>query len=392
MKLQRHGRTTWIAGLWLLAVFAAAPAVAQDGPGSLPQDIVTTTRPFSQEQKRIVNAYVGFWADRLVNAERGGGVAQGRRALLEPFTRPGATATFKDQYSALLITPIKPGATAERVIIRLNTMILVANSYGAYGVDLAAGRLDDKSPAVRYWAAAAIAEAVNGAAERQGLPTARQRQLFRAIRGVLTNESACDVREKLYQAMAAMDIAEAQAALLEALDERADVYAREGLTACLRAERQGLKTLRLVLIEKYIAAGDQQQKLRAARQQLRELSIVSYRYVALVARAITEEGLADDTKAIAGDLVGLVQLVLRETVNAYNGQGAAKPNFVEPFENDRPLQFKLAVLDWVDVLKAEPMSVPAERLNLPARRNPEGDGGGDNTEAAVAGDGEPANP
>lgn len=387
MKRQRNGWLGTCAGVWLGLAVVTAGAMGQGVGSTLPADIMTTSEPFSAGQKDRVNRYIEAWAGELVvwPPETPGEVSRGREKLLEPLTQPGASEAFKDQYSALLITQVRPGASSAALAVRLNTFIVVARSIGAYGVDLASGALADPSPAVRYWAARAVADGLDAGPGQPGIELRRQRQLHATIRKPLGEESACAVREQLYRALAAMEITDAWRTLLEALMSRTEHYGRHGISDCLRAEKTGLNRLYSRVILAYEEAREDRSKAQRAkmlREQLKRLGIVAHRYVQLVERAVSAGAMADDTRVIGRDVVASTQVIMTEALNAVDADDRQTPNLPETYSEGK-VEFALAVAEWRAIL-VDALEVDPGKLELPDRQR-EGDGQPDDAEPEAGG-------
>lgn len=383
---QKGHRCSWAAA-WACAALLTLSAAgrAQDRVDSLPSGVTGTNEAFDAAQSDAVNRYIRGWADRLLVPDDPEAVAEARAKLLEPLNLPGATGSFKDQYSAELITGIRAGATSESLAVRLNTMILIARSTGAYGLDLAGGALRDASPAVRYWAARAVADAIDGGPNQPSVSRAEQRQLHQRLSAAVAAESTCEIREQLYRALAAMQIPAARQTVSEALMERTDFYARRGVGACLRAEKTGMNKLYSRIISEYVQVQDDPRRAdraRALRQQLRRLSIIAYRYVALVGRAMRGESMSDDARVIAREVVTSAQVILTEALSAFDAGEQAGPNLNDAYNEGELVQFAWAINEWKPALR-KALDIPKDELELPA---PDEAAGGADGQAQPAGD------
>lgn len=362
----------FIVGLFAVATVSTAQGIA----AALPSSVVSTNESLTSSQAEVVNRFVTAWSKRLVDGGDASSAAEARSVLLEPLTQPGATATFKDQYSARLINAIGDGLSADAFHVRLNTMIVVAATTGAYGVDVAEAGLEAESAAIRYWAARTLANALEGGPDRPSIGERRQRRVHRAVVGMIGDEDSSEVREHLYRSLAAMQFPAARATAIDAIRERLGTYGKAGISADLLAEKTGLNKLYIVLVNEAVNNGGAR-----TRAQLRDLAVVAYQAVRLIARDVAQGEVDDDTRAVARDIVTIGQRILVETLKEFGASPAEAPDFEASFRAGEYVKFAWQVNDWATRLTDEPLSAPEEQLSIPNR-----EGGGD--AGAAEGDGE----
>ena len=207
-----------LRGIFLVVVLCIAglPAMAQDvdDDTKLSKAVVTSTVVLTTTQQQEIDEYVTYSAGKLIDGADYE-VPAARARLHQPFNDPSATDIFKGRYSISICRRLA-GAVSEqqRVVTRLNAMILL-RSVGAKGVeDLIRPGLSDGNPSVRYLASKAAA----GDGKRPELELGQKKALLGALTRAFRNETDPLVAgQVLLGYVGLLDLPDAQQALLEGL-------------------------------------------------------------------------------------------------------------------------------------------------------------------------------
>jgi len=326
------------------------------GQQLLPSGITATTEPFTGPQVAAVEDYADQWAGQLIAGQSPTAISTARKRLLEPMQRPGATAVFKAQYSARLVTALNPGVASDNVLVRLNVMIVAAAMTDGYGLDLARRAMTDEATAVRYWAAKAAADAL-AADDDQGVSESRRQAIAEAIIPLVPDEKAGDVREQYFIALAEADTRDSRAALMQAMDNRVTDYVARGLSEDLSAEATGLRRLYRSLLEANLQG-------RANESEVRRLVQVTAKYLQVIRDAMEGTPLDGAMTAIVQDLVTTAEATLNWGLKVFDGSATRGPALVEPLQQEDKIQFLFNVGEWVDRIVRSPIGLSAEELNI----------------------------
>jgi hypothetical protein len=258
----------------LLAVMAAgcflASSPLQAQPASLSTEVVMSSSSLSNGQQAQVDRYVTGWVDQLLSNDPEH-IANGRRHLIDPFSLPGVTPLFITAYSPAISRELisRKALANESALVRINAMIVASRLTDAGVVLLIRQGLEDKTPAVRYWAAEAAANA------GQHLNPADQKEVLQALNNSWEKENAIDVLEKILVAMDALNTPEASLQLLAVLNHRVDVHAANPALP-VTAELEGLEGVTVRTFSALTAPGSTVNK-----PLLKQLVIVLFRYLDL---------------------------------------------------------------------------------------------------------------
>ena len=202
---------------WLFALLiclgigvVGASAAAQDAakPDAVRNNIIGARGPLSDNQREQVENYVEFYSG-LITGDQPDEIAQARQAMLEPIQRPGATAAFKDQYSAIVVNALTGSLNAPSQFKRLNVTIVLAQLYGPNGAEMLLDAAGDDSPAVRYWATTGLARMLQASAIADELSDRLRERIYRTAVELLGNDQPARVRQQLYVMLSELETTEA---------------------------------------------------------------------------------------------------------------------------------------------------------------------------------------
>lgn len=336
----------FMAILALLAVHAPF-ARAQD---RLPQDVITAD-PLAGPQEDQVDTFADFWVDQLLNGDAPQ-VSEARRKLIEYLTIPGSSAAFRDALNKAIIERFDPVVKSDRLITRLNGMIVVnyLTDTGAFG--LVGIGLQDQSPAVRYWAAKAVAQIT----QRGQLAAGQQQQLLQLLEQGLGNEEDAAVLAELLKALNALNIPAAKDALITALGEQVKFF-RAAPDARFQTLYDAMQALYIDLIRL------DAQNPGGVNPQITELARVALLYNQLAAEQLKNDpDLSPELINDKAQMVKLTDTILRFAVDTL-APGSRKPDPIDNAITFKDWDFVLVQADrWRQTLRRSPFNFTEEQL------------------------------
>ena len=275
--------------LWL------CPAAAQTPPGSLPSDLVGAD-PLSEDQEQRVEAYAEAWGGRLLEGDDQQ-VADARKRLLGPLQAANASPAFRDELSLNLFDVMRDALASERVIVRLNAVMVLAELSGTTAAQLMGTALGDSSPAVRYWAAQGIeplaATLEQGPRARNALGLLHQR-----VKAAAETEPLPVVFGPLLNNLAKIGLPEAVMDALRLMNQRVDVHAKDP-TRNLANEVRTLKEIfQRVQVQDNVPEGD---------EPYRWIALVCYRYLRLSAEVLAMDWYDDPNSAVRSSYIEMAR-------------------------------------------------------------------------------------
>jgi len=337
----------------------AGLCVAQDAPLAVSEATRQTTSPFTAAQEREVTDYIQYHVG-VMNNGTDEQVLTARRRLLEPLRpNPQASELFIRSYSSYLRIELAPLLRNGRSLVRLNAMIIAYDLVDPAVLDLALDGLTDEHVAVRY-RAYRVAEALLG----RGLSEFDQRRLFDAISRAIVNERDEHVWIMVLTILPKMDLDEAKQKLLVVLNRRVEAHARD-LTLSLATERDAL-----VKLYRDMVVGILQGTGRDA-ETMNKLMIVSYRYLALSANALTQATLDRDHQQDHQQMVESTDVILRWAVGTV-APGAVLPGRIDGLVKKQLWAEILAgCRTWSGLLIAPPINIAPEQIAVPGVESPQ---------------------
>lgn len=334
-----------------LATLVPNPVGADD---KLPPAIVTSNTPLAPTQQAAVESYIRERADSLINGpqER---IVTVRQDLLKPLLQPGASRFFLRAYGSALAQQLSPALTSPNLLVRLNTMIVVASVKDPSVLDLIVTGLADPSPSVRYWAARAagqLAAAVKLVQQDQDTLLATLLQAFE-------KENSDQVKQKLRAALIDLNIPEGIFRLLDSLSKEVDLYAANP-TSNLDST---LESLRLLFV-KTVEASSTGQPL--PEKISRQMALVAYRY--LVLSVSVADASAVDPNALTDyqEMIRLADAILGWVARRRPSQTPPAPPSIqaEVEKQDWPM-IRLRTEEWKQLLQGAPFSFTTQDLAVP---------------------------
>lgn len=279
-----HRRTAVALALVALVLSGALPADAQE---RIPQETITRTGVMNDSDNQALSAFLNRWVGVLESANTNPDVAddaisEARDRLISPVRTPGVTDLFKFSYSRATSKKLLPLLKSERLVIRLNAMIIATRLTDESVLDLGLAGLKDEAPSVRYWAATSIgtlAKAVNSAG-KDVLPTKTKLQVLRDLGDMGAEEESAEVLQKVLEAMAGMDLPSAPKRVMDLLSDRLKYHVNRPYEPYL-AETGGLFAVFKRLL-------DQSVRSTVDPADVRTLAGLSQRYMNLISKNLAE--------------------------------------------------------------------------------------------------------
>ncbi|MCC7204549.1 MAG: hypothetical protein IT441_05680 [Phycisphaeraceae bacterium] len=339
-------------------ILALATANLAIGQTLLPKELLTTTTTLKAEQEETVKQFIQERVDQLTGGDDAQ-VLDARRGLLGPLEKE-ASQIFRQAYSSYLRAALAPALESDRLLVRLNAMILAGSLDDQSAIELVKKGLSDASSAVRYRAAVAGERLLTGL--RFDTRTDRsvfEQELLNAIGQRVRVEDSPYVWQPMLKVLGQLAQPEARQLLLEALRQRIAAHAANPrLTP--DPERTALGGLYRRIVQEVNMPGGS-----VDRATLRAVALISYKYFALAAQVLARP---DGDAAVAGEYQRMlveVDVFLRWTVERLT----ATPAQIKPLE---PLikgglwaEAVLQAQQWQELLAASPLAFPAQDLVMP---------------------------
>jgi hypothetical protein len=227
-----------LATLVWVACAGHATVLAQDRLPTSKQEALTP-----DEQQRIRD-YAAKWAGNLQSGTDMA-VADAKKKLTAPLRR-NPRSPFLTAYRIALIPHLREAISSRRDLVRLNVMIIAEAAKDAKNPDLLVTGIADRSPAVRYWAAAAMTSVIAAlppaeTPKQQQEQNDLQSQLLAQLVKAMQVEPYEQVVQQCMAALNQLNIPEAAIEVLEAIDGRVVIHLRKPalpLTASLATLRK----------------------------------------------------------------------------------------------------------------------------------------------------------
>ncbi|MFW6059624.1 MAG: HEAT repeat domain-containing protein [Phycisphaeraceae bacterium] len=349
--------------------FTAGLATGQD---NISTDLLTAD-DLSNEQQQRIDSYVASWCQQLHDGDDAD-VTRSRQRLAEPLNNPTEpSTTFTGYYSPKLAECLLRGLETDRLIVRLNAMIVVTYMVTEDALPLIEQGLGDENPGVRYWAA----KAVQRLASREVWTRAQQVQLLQQLTDRLGQEQTGWVVQQLMLAIVGLELPEAAERMLTALNERVEGHA-ENPGRAIQAEQTGLERL----YRELLGEGD--------RAALRQLARTGYRYMRLAGTHLERGHVPEGYRPGYAEVIDVADTIMR-TVNEELNGSQELPEATGEAVRQQDWDRVLVIADrWEQVLQEPPFNFDRETLSV-IPSDDEGDEAendeaedADNTDAAPA--------
>ncbi len=350
MVFSRRSSGPWaIWGAACLCALLVSPAFAQN---RIAQEWIVADS-LSSTQRDEIQSFVREGCQQLQegNATQ---ISEARRTLSAPLNNPrGPSDAFLGVYVPQLASCLEKALDSERLITRLNAMIVARRLTTDQALPVIQKGLKDKSAAVRYWAVKASREITES--DARSWTDQQQQELLAMLAETLRQEKASEVVQQVMVSIVQLNVPEATAQALEALNRRATTHAASAGQS-LDAEHAAL----LQLYRKLFGAGN----TGSAQDATRELARTGYRYMRLVAQQMQEGNVPEEQRASYTRMLELSDAVLHGAYEMLGGTG----NVPEKIHIDSPRwNLILAKADrWESILKDSPFNFTAEQLALSA--------------------------
>lgn len=335
-------------GIALLAG-ALSVAVASVGRGEIPAEIITATSALAPAQQQAIDAEVKHFTGQLL-----GGtdvqVIEARSRLLDPLLK-GASQIFRVAYSASVAATLPKALESDRPIVRINAMIVASKLTDPTVAKLVEKGLHDPNPAVRYWSAKAIhqiAPALNGEVQKDMLGT---------LSVAVGKETSPDALQQQLTAMDKLNIPEAVTRELEALNERTIAHAKDARLVML-ADTEALRQLYVKLVQ------DKSNGKTVTDGVMRQLALVSYRYLAVTAEELDGGKLSSERQGEDWLMANTSDIALRWAASQLAPKATLPAEIKDFIAARNPAGVKLRNEEWKQLLLNPPLSYRRDELDL----------------------------
>lgn len=322
--------------------FAAGPARAQD---NLSTDLVTA-EALTSEQQQTVQRYLAQWGEQLRTADASQ-ITPARQRLIEPMNNPtGPSEAFLSYYSPRLATYLEEALDSDRLIVRLNAMIVATRMASNEALPLIEKGLVDENAGVRYWAA----KAVQHLAENDAWTQQQGRNLLARLVNQLGTEQTGWVVQQLMLATVELDVPEASGQVLDALNQRVQDHFQEPGRS-LQAEQAGLDRLWRQMI-----ADERESRTR------RQLARTAYRYMRLAGTHLSRGNIPEEHQASYATVIEDADRIMRTLNEQLNGSQDV-PEVPAQAVRQQDWDRVLVIADrWEQVLQGPPFNFLREEL------------------------------
>lgn len=320
-------------------LFWAAPVFAQGWPKDIGPGTIQTLTALTTAQQQDINDYTEALAKKLTVGETPEDISKARQLFFRPYHNTVASTPFRSAYAPAAVKSIAPGMKSSSFAVRLNTIIIAARLEHKSAIQLGIDNLADKEPAIRFWAAAALAGAAGNRFDPMG--EADQAKVLGALKPRLAAETVPTVLESLLEAAASLPGPAALDYLLTLLDERANAQ-KARLTDSIRTEIDIVSNTRNRLLREN--RGPENTK------SFQRLVAVSCKYAMVSALALNANATAviggSDVAASLQDMVGLVEDIIKDYMTLAEKPGEVNPSIAKPLKAKQYPQVMLNLLEW----------------------------------------------
>lgn len=334
-----------LRGVWAVVLLCCVPAVST-ARTKIPYSTITANGAVTSDQLSDIESYLDERIPLLLEGSEAE-VVRARRELIEPLSWAGGTPIFHLAYSSATANRLPQAIKAEQLLVRLNAMIIINSLNDPGVVTLIKSGLEDKSPAVRYWAGKAVNQTITNR-----MSDGEQQSLLEVLTRAMLREKSERVLQRLLVAVVGLDIPEAATRLLDALNKRVALHASNP-SMPLGAGLEGLRTLFIKMVG--AKANDQD----APVQTIRKLAVVAIRYLDLCASLLDMDRASLENQSKYREMIKLSDAILRWSVRQMPPEGGANiPPTVKSdiLARNWPL-IRLRAEEWKRVLNQAPFGL-----------------------------------
>jgi hypothetical protein len=345
----------------------APPPIAPLVTGMAPKlaGDISAAAALNKTQVDTVDEFVRYWA-RQLNAGSDDQVADARNALIDPPNRAGLSDAFRNVYSNSLNPQLVTAFASDRVLVKVNVLIVAASIADARTLRLLTAGMSDNNIAVRYWAG----KAAIVVASRPNLPRNDKINLMNLLVGQMGNEpSGLAIKPQLV-ALGELNIAEANEQLLTGINQRVNQHLRTSDTN-LSPEQEAL----LKLYQKTVAArgtpAANPAAAAAADALVRQIGTVAYRYLVVSSAVLDLKRVTDPARvADAEGMARLCDQILRWVRETLAPQAASPPPIDGELSARNWALIRLRNDDWRKLLTTAPINLATTDLEVQVGAGP----------------------
>ncbi len=324
----------------------AMPAMAQADTAS-----IKTTNTISAEQ----NAQIEAWVTRQMNQIRSGlpeDVSAARETLIKELRTPGASNAYKTAISNAVLAMGAKLLDSQKLLVQVNVITILAQVNTLDAVQVLAPMVSSPSAGLRYKACQSIHLLIEPTpAERRDIGDAREQLLTKALAAQIAKETDRNTYQEMVGLLGTIATPAAQGALIDTLNNRLDEHVADA-TLSYDIELLGINTL----YRKFIQSEEK-------GALLNHLLAVAYRHEKL---AIAQIAGNPNNKALQSkgrkDLVQACDKMIRAQYVRLGPGGALPPDLAPLSTFNKWKEAFDALVKWEPLLKAQPFSIPAEKL------------------------------
>ena len=313
--------------------------------GEIPPEVIIASGALSPRQQQALDEDASKLVEQLIKGSDAD-VVKARSELLDPFDKaPKDRAFFKIAYSGSVAHALFDAGAMKspRLIVRLNTMIIVAQLFDAAAIKLIDMGLADANPAVRYWGAKAAGQLAQAksdedhwllaaaATERASLTPSRHRRPRSPSPDALQQEL------KSLQWGGSMSLTRSLGSLPPLIPASPSTPPIQ--TSRMTADTGGLHELYVDQVQQAIEAA-------VDPAAMRKLVLVSYRYLALIAQQLVDGKPSPEIEAQYWEMLKICNVALPWAAEK------VAPSFVPPgdlktfIDTHDKLGIQLRSADW----------------------------------------------
>lgn len=345
----------------------APPPIAPLVTGMAPKlaGDISAAAALNKTQVDTVDEFVRYWA-RQLNAGSDDQVADARNALIDPPNRAGLSDAFRNVYSNSLNPQLVTAFASDRVLVKVNVLIVAASIADARTLRLLTAGMSDNNIAVRYWAGKAAVVV----ASRPNLPRNDKINIMNLLVGQMGNEpSELAIKPQLV-ALGELNIPEANEQLLTGINQRVNRHLRTSDTN-LSPEQEAL----LKLYQKTVAArgtpAANPAAAAAADALVRQIGTVAYRYLVVSSAVLDLKRVTDPARvADAEGMARLCDQILRWVRETLAPQAASPPPIDGELSARNWALIRLRNDDWRKLLTTAPINLATTDLDVQVGAGP----------------------